>query len=46
MDGYLSKPLTLDALRAALKRWARRSGGRPEGDALEKGPPPCQWMSS
>ncbi|MBL8218241.1 MAG: response regulator [Bryobacterales bacterium] len=46
MDGYLSKPLTLDALRAALQRWGGRGGRRPEGDAVEKGEPPCRGTSS
>ena len=37
---YLSKPLTLDALRVALQRWGRRSGRRRAGDAVELAPPP------
>jgi len=40
MDGYLSKPLTLDALRVALQRWGRRGGRRREGDAVQKDAPP------
>ena len=42
MDDYLSKPVTVEALQAALGRWARTDPATPSGRAARSEPQPGQ----